>query len=277
MTNKEEGAQSTAPRTKKARIALLVADTPIPAVLKQQGDYEAIFTRLFEASRPADVPAFRMDAFDVKKGEYPPESILDEYLGVVITGSASSAYEDVEWINKLVIFVKRLALTTHVIKIIGICFGHQIVARAFGGDNAVVPNGGKWEVGVEPVKLTTLGKRIFGTDADINIQEMHRDHVPSLPPAFHLLGSTDVSKNQGMVRFAYKAPEPGPTEALPPIHIFTVQGHPEFTKEIVHELVEARSKSGILDTKTADQARKRAEWRNDGVHIGRVIWAILKQ
>ena len=67
---------------------------------------------------------------------------------------------------------------------------------------------------------------------------MHRDHVPTLPQAFHLLGSTDVSNNQGMVRFAYKAPEPGPNEALPPIHIFTVQGHPEFTKEIVHELVE---------------------------------------
>ena len=49
----------------------------------------------------------------------------------------------------------------------GICFGHQIVARAFGGDSAVVPNGGKWEVGIEPVKLTTLGKRIFGTEADI--------------------------------------------------------------------------------------------------------------
>lgn len=32
---------------------------------------------------------------------------------------ASSAYENVEWINKLVVFVKRLAITTHVIKIIG--------------------------------------------------------------------------------------------------------------------------------------------------------------
>ena len=92
MTNKEQGAQSAGPRTKKARIALLVCDTPIPAILKQQGDYEAIFTRLFEASRPADVPAFRLDAFDVKKGEYPPESILDEYLGVVLTGSGLSLY-----------------------------------------------------------------------------------------------------------------------------------------------------------------------------------------
>lgn len=89
MSNKEPGTQPAAPRTKKARIALLVCDTPIPAVLKQHGDYEAIFTRLFEASRPADVPAFRLDAFDVKKGEYPPESILDEYLGIVITGSGS--------------------------------------------------------------------------------------------------------------------------------------------------------------------------------------------
>jgi hypothetical protein len=43
----------------------------------------------------------------------------------------------------------------------GICFGHQIVARALGGE--VVPNGGKWEVGVTPMQLTELGKRIFRT------------------------------------------------------------------------------------------------------------------
>jgi GMP synthase-like glutamine amidotransferase len=42
----------------------------------------------------------------------------------------------------------------------GICFGHQIVARALGGE--CVPNGGKWEVAITEVALTDLGQRIFG-------------------------------------------------------------------------------------------------------------------
>jgi hypothetical protein len=105
---------------------------------------------------------------------------------------------------------------------------------------------------------------------------MHRDHVPEVPPDFHLIGSTKISKNQGMVRFAFKAPAPASDEPLPPVHIFSVQGHPEFTKEIVHEIVEARTASGILDSSTASLARKRAEWRNDGPSVvGRAIWDIL--
>jgi hypothetical protein len=87
LTDKKPAGGASA---KAPRIALLVADTPIPTVLQAQGDYEAIFTRLFEASKPADVPQFRLDAFDVRtKMEYPPESILDEYAGIVITGSGA--------------------------------------------------------------------------------------------------------------------------------------------------------------------------------------------
>jgi len=106
---------------------------------------------------------------------------------------------------------------------------------------------------------------------------MHRDHVPDIVPDTHLLASTKVSKNQGFVRFAYKAPAPGPNEVLPPIHIFTVQGHPEFTKDIVHKLVDARSAAGIIDRNTANVARERADWRNDGpTVIGRAIWNVLR-
>jgi GMP synthase-like glutamine amidotransferase len=106
---------------------------------------------------------------------------------------------------------------------------------------------------------------------------MHRDHVPGPPPAFHLLASTDVSANQGMVRFAYKAPAPAPNEPLPPVHVLTVQGHPEFTREIVRAIVDARAAAGVIDARTAAQARKRADWRNDGpTVIGRAIWDVLR-
>lgn len=80
-----------------------------------------------------------------------------------------------------------------------------------------------------------------------------------------------------MVRFAFKAPEPGRNEPIPPIHILTVQGHPEFTKEIVKELVDIRAGKGVLPKATAIQARARASWRNDGTTlIGRAIWEALR-
>ncbi|KAI0067118.1 class I glutamine amidotransferase-like protein [Artomyces pyxidatus] len=253
------------------RLALLVCDTPPPPVRNAHGDYTQIFTTLFRSALPEGLTEFVLDAYDVRgKMEYPSDGVLDSYRGVVITGSAASAYEDVPWINKLVEWVARLASTKPEIKIIGICFGHQIIARAMGG--SCVPNSGKWEVGVTEVALSPVGKRIFGAET-INIEQMHRDHVPDVPPSFHLLGSTPIAPVQGMVRFADAAE---PAEALPPIHILTLQGHPEFTASIVKELVDIRSASGIIDATTAESARSRADWRNDGVSVmGKAIWTVL--
>ena len=105
---------------------------------------------------------------------------------------------------------------------------------------------------------------------------MHRDHVPNVPPSFHLLGSTHVSRNQGMVRFLNPTAPLDPAASLPPIHILTLQGHPEFTKGIVNEIVAVRSASGIIDQATARQAYERADWKNDGVDVmGRAIWEVL--
>lgn len=100
---------------------------------------------------------------------------------------------------------------------------------------------------------------------------MHQDHVPEVPPSFHLLGSTAVSMNQGMVRFhedgdgaSVVPPSPIP---LSSIHIFTVQGHPEFTEPIVRKLTKARAAQGIIPAATAEDADRRAGWRNDGVGV----------
>jgi hypothetical protein len=62
---------------------------------------------------------------------------------------------------------------------------------------------------------------------------------------------------------------------LPQIHILTLQGHPEFTAGIVKEVIRARSENGMMDRGTAEDAWGRAEGRNDGESIGRVIWDVL--
>lgn len=102
---------------------------------------------------------------------------------------------------------------------------------------------------------------------------MHHDHIPEVPAGCLLLGSSPVCYNQGFVR--YLPGREGGT-ALRDIQIFTVQGHPEFTREIVGTIVDVREARGVFPKALADGARARADWRNDGVEvIARVIWNIL--
>lgn len=120
---------------------------------------------------------------------------------------------------------------------------------------------------------------------------MHRDHVPTSPPRTHLLGSTDVSLNQGMVVFdAASAPPPetlgsdAPHVDLTSIHILTVQGHPEFTESIMSKLLDARVE--LLGEKLVNDGRLRAggipgKHHPDGLacdgvgRVGKVIWGVL--
>ncbi|KAG9219991.1 hypothetical protein CCMSSC00406_0006904 [Pleurotus cornucopiae] len=248
-------------------LGLLICDTPIPSVVLSHGDYHSIFSTLLASSLSDKSIQFTVDPYDVKKQEYPSED--KQYDAFMITGSAASAYENLEWINRLITFVASIPDKYPKAKIFGICFGHQVVGRAFGGE--CVPNGGRWEVGVTEVDLTDVGREIFGVQK-LNIHQMHRDHVPAVPAGFTLLGSTPVAHNQGMVQYASEEGRHGLTD----IRILTVQGHPEFTKPIVNAIVEARSKSGVIGESTVEDYRKREDWRNDGVSvIGKVFWKIL--
>ncbi|KAF8631452.1 hypothetical protein AX15_002390 [Amanita polypyramis BW_CC] len=255
------------------RLALLVCGALSPPLLAVHGDYGAIYTRYFSNAYSPD--AFTLDSYDVTASKYPADGDLDNYSALVLTGSASSAHKDIEWINYLTSYIARVAATKPSIKIIGICFGHQIVARAMGGE--VVRNNGTWEVGPTQIALTDMGKAIFGVDS-FYIQQMHQDHVPSVPTNFHLLGSTPVSVNQGMVRF-YKDKEPPSTNDInfDDIHILTLQGHPEYTEPIVSGVVKQRSAEGIINKVTAEDALgRRRFWPNDGVGIiGHAIWNTL--
>ncbi|KAI6044546.1 GMP synthase [Pisolithus marmoratus] len=136
------------------RLAALECSLPALATL---GKYREVFRTWLEASLEivnasriayfvgAEPVTFTLDGYDVvDKMEYPPDDI--EYDGVLITGSPFSAYEDLEWINRLIAYVKRIIAEKPDTKLFGICFGHQIIARALGG--TCTPNDGKWEVAV---------------------------------------------------------------------------------------------------------------------------------
>ncbi|KIM24847.1 hypothetical protein M408DRAFT_17475 [Serendipita vermifera MAFF 305830] len=257
--------------TKPLKLALLVNDTPVGPVVEEFGKYPQIYARWLEESKPTSDITFQLDSFDAFE-EHTVFPDAEKYDAIILTGSAASAYSPLPWIDRLKKYVANVATAHPQVRLIGICFGHQIIASALGGE--CVPNDGTWEIGVTEVPLTPVGKAVFGTD-QIAIQQFHRDHVPTLPPGFILLGSTTVSAIQGMLL-------PYPTwsaEALPSAgetHILTVQGHPEFTGPIVEKIVEVRAKRGILDGPRAAKAKADGYNPHDGKGcIGQAIWKVM--
>lgn len=78
--------------------------------------------------------------------------------------AAFSAYLDLPWITQLVSFVQALPALKPSLKLIGICFGHQIIARAFGPteSKSVAKNPAGWEVGTRVLELSDVGRALFG-------------------------------------------------------------------------------------------------------------------
>lgn len=145
------------------RLAILEADTPVPNANAKYHGYRGVFTDLFRrALAPEPLEAhLAVTGYDVvnEPDRYPD---LDEVDAVLVSGSKHSAYLDDEWIVKLVAFTRKALATNGRVKVVGICFGHQIVGRALGVK--VDRNEKGWEVSVTEIKLSEAGRAVFGSD-----------------------------------------------------------------------------------------------------------------
>ncbi len=157
------------PDGRPVRLAILMADTPLPGTKARFGSYGGVFTDLFaRAVSPAPLAAhLTITTHDVVTAEldepaqYPA---LDAVDAVLITGSRHNAFADDSWIVRLTDYV-RAAVTTPVdggryVRVVGVCFGHQILARALG--SVVERSPGGWEVSVTDVELSAAGEQLFG-------------------------------------------------------------------------------------------------------------------
>lgn len=102
---------------------------------------------------------------------------------------------------------------------------------------------------------------------------MHQDHVPSLPPTFHSIGSTLVCPIQGLVRLVSSDESAEVTAAS--IQIISLQGHPEFTSSIVNKVIEVRECGGVISEELATASREHADQSSQGIKIGRLFLEML--
>ncbi|EEB05784.2 amidotransferase [Schizosaccharomyces japonicus yFS275] len=200
------------------KIGLLLTDSSAPEFRKKFGDYADMIQQLFHEavqSEPSLVPELQFTKFRVfQTDDYPPEDELDSFDAFAITGSPAFAGSDEPWVVKLTEFIRNLIRMKPAIKIVGLCFGHQIVGRALGMD--VIPNPEGWETSSTAITLSETGKQFLGINREqVHIVELHHDIVTGpLPENVQLIASTDKCEYQG---FYVKD------------QIITFQGHPEFS------------------------------------------------
>ena len=152
------GSQPEAPLL---RLAILEADTPQPQTAAAYGTYGGLFASLFTAAcAPQPVASvLTITKHDVVRAPDSAYPALDDIDAILITGSRHSAYDDDEWIRRLVAYT-RAAIEGGRVRVIGVCFGHQIAGLALGAEVRRSEKG--WEISVMDVDLSEDGRRLFG-------------------------------------------------------------------------------------------------------------------
>ena len=194
-------------------IGILKTDAVRPEWVSEFGEYPDMFERLVLAADPSAT----FSVWDVEEGVYPSDSDVDTVDGFIITGSKSSAYADKEWIRNLERLVQELHAKRK--KMVGICFGHQVIARALGGTVEKSDKG--WGVGVNVYNVSELPAQgddevRGGGSGVLKLVASHQDQVTVLPPGARTVVSNDHCENAGFIIGD---------------HVLTLQGHPEFSAE----------------------------------------------
>ncbi len=179
-------------------------DTPVDA-----------YIRFLELAQPP----FEYTGFDVAEGRFPdaPE-VCDAYL---ITGSPMGVYDPDPWIAELGDFIRAAYAAGK--KLVGICFGHQMLAHALGGHSAKSEKG--WGLGLKQFDVGVRKPWMTAALGQFSLHFVHQDQVIQLPPGAELLGGNEFCPN---LFFTIEN------------RVLGIQGHPEFNAEVMGEIISSR-------------------------------------
>lgn len=198
--------------SKVRKVGILNAIHPQKSVINWGGSPIDAYIRFFQS---VGAP-FTFTGYEVAQGQLPdsPEA-CDAY---VITGSSNGVYDSDPWIADLMQFIRDSYQAGK--KLVGICFGHQILAHALGGHAEKSEKG--WGLGLKTFAVTKTRPWMTGTPSACLLHFAHQDQVLTLPPQAELLGGNDFCPNAFFVIEE---------------QVLGIQGHPEFSKPMMEDLL----------------------------------------
>jgi GMP synthase (glutamine-hydrolysing) len=204
------------------------------------------------------VPRDRVDVASVFEGEDLPAH-FDDYSGLVITGSPAMVTDRLPWSEALADrLAGEIAGNPDAVPVLGICYGHQLLAHALGGDVAYNPRGR--EIGTVTITLTDAhrGDALFSAFAASATFDAHVTHLQSvirLPP-----GSVHLAASALEPHHAFRAGE----------RVWGVQFHPEFTEDVMRAYID------VLDERMRAEGID-ADWVRNDVHAAPASNSLLRR
>ena len=197
------------------KLCILENDSLDPAVEDTYKGYGAMFERLL---RQAGAQG-QFDIFNTVKGEYPTS--FDAYDAVLLTGSRADSFSQDPWVLVLKDKVQELLAAKK--KLIGVCFGHQLIALCLGSKVGRAPQG--WGTGRMQYQWTAPELPQADGRTEEALLASHQDQVFDLPGGAKLLATSEFCP---VAAFGVDD------------HVFCVQPHPEFVEDYSAFLLDKR-------------------------------------
>jgi len=203
------------------RLGLLETDLLEADLAADFGSYGRMFARYFD--RLGGGLAYRH--YQVQAGELPQHR--DECDAYLITGSRAGVYDDLHWLAPLRAWLRDFHARGA--RILGICFGHQLIADTLGGRAEQSAKG--WGVGVHTVQVHAgRWPDWFGAPpTTLSLLYSHQDQVVAPPPHAVTLAGSDFCPHAALAIGG---------------EVLSFQGHPEFTRDYLRRLI-ARRREGF--------------------------------
>ncbi len=192
------------------KVAILETGRPPGALAEEFGDYPAMFADLLG-------PEFEIERFGAAAGQLPDEPAA--HAAYLITGSPAGVYDPLPWIEPLCDFIRSAQKS----KMVGVCFGHQIMADALGGRVEKSDKG--WGAGLHEYDIVRREGWMDGDEA-IAVPASHQDQVVIQPPATDVIAASDFTPFAGLAWTDRPA--------------ISFQFHPEFSPAFAKALIEQR-------------------------------------
>jgi GMP synthase-like glutamine amidotransferase len=188
--------------------------------------------------------ATRYDVFDVQTGAPPADP--GEYDALFVMGSPAGVYDPLPWIPPLMDYLRGARGRT---AMVGVCFGHQVMAQAFGGEVRKSEKG--WGLGLHSYEVAAPQPWMDGDVRTIALPVSHQDQVVERPPAAEVVASSAFTPNAILAYTDHPA--------------ISFQCHPEFTVDYARALVERRR--GQVADEALDRASASLDAPNDSARL----------